>query len=135
MYKTTLQLLFYYSTRSKELKDSIAGTAKSVAGDAKSVASTAKNVIQDDFRAIAQSVANASGAVDQSVRGTSQERFREAEEAARRAETEDRTFVFSESAENTVNKALKMGSEAKDAVKDATRKAKDSAAQSFESSK
>lgn len=109
-------LKFRYS--SKELKDSVVGTAKSIAKDAKKVTTAASQTLQDDFNSIGQAVASASERIDQTVRGTDQERFHTAEEAGKRAEAEDKKFVFNEHAENPINKAAKMAHEAKETIKD-----------------
>lgn len=111
---------------SKELKDSVVGTAKSIAKDAKKVTAAASETLQDDFNSIGQAVASASERIDQTVRGTDQERFHAAEEAGKRAETEDKKFVFSEHAENPINKASKMAHEVKEAVKEKVGNAKKS---------
>ena len=125
-----------FTSRSKELKDSVVGAAKSIAKDARKVTAAASQTLNDDFHSIGEAVASASDRIDQhiksasekidqTVRGTDQERFQAAEEAGKRAENEENKFVLSEHAENPLNKATKMAHETKEHVKDKIHDAKD----------
>jgi hypothetical protein len=98
------------------LKDSVVGTTKSVAKDVQKTAKAAKEVLEEDMKAVESVIANASDKTDRVIRGTDKERFHAAEDAAKRAQNEDEKFVLSEHSENPVNKAAKMGHEAKDSV-------------------
>lgn len=126
-------LRIHYS--SKELKDSIVVTAKSIAKDAKKVTAVASETLKDDFNSIGQAVASASERIDQTVRATDQERFHAAEEAGKRAEAEDKKFVFSEQAENPINKASKMAHEVKETVKEKVGDAKETIKDKIEGAK
>ena len=126
MYKS---FRFSYSVSTK-LKESVTGTAKSVAQDAKRATAAASQALQDDFQAVASAVASSSDKLDEKVRDTGNERFHAAEEAAAKAEKEDRKFVMSDHSENPINKATKMAHNAKDSVKETL----DSAAQKAASS-
>ena len=104
----------FISYRAKELKDSVVGTAK----DAKKVTAVAAQTLQDDFHSIGQAVATASDRIDQTVRQTDKERFHVADDPGKRAEQEDKKFVFNEHAENPLNKAAKMAHDAKESIKE-----------------
>lgn len=101
-----------------QAKDAVKGTAKEIAKDAKRTTDAAKQTLQDDFRAVAQAVADSSDKIDKNIRGTDKERFQAAEEASKQAEQKDRKFVLNEHNENPFNKAAKMAHDTKEALKD-----------------
>jgi hypothetical protein len=107
---------------SKELKDSVVGTAKSIAKDAKMVSVAASQPLQDDFHSIGQAVADSSNRIKQTVHGSSKK------------EQEDKNFHFHAEKENIKEKISgnkedikeKMA-DFKDTVKSSYEKSKDSA--------
>ncbi len=116
----------WYSALSRT-RDAVKGTAKDIAKDVQRTATVANETLQDDFRAVAQAVADTSDSIDEKIRGTDKERFHAAEEAGRQAKQEDRAFVFGEQAENPFNKAAKMAHETKESIKDKVEGASESA--------
>lgn len=124
-----------YASRAQELKEAVSGTVKEMGKDAKSTAKAARETLQDDFQAVADSIARASNKIDEKVRGTEKERFHAAEEAGAKAEQEDQKFVFSDHAENPFNKAGKMMHEAKESAKDNIQNAKEAMKEGLSSAK
>jgi hypothetical protein len=108
-----------YSSRAREMKDAVGGTAKEMAKDAKNTAKAASNTLKEDFRAMEQSAGQKSDELDAKVRGTDKVRLHAADEAAERASKEENKFVFSDHAESPLNKAMKMAHEAKQSIKTA----------------
>ena len=119
---------------SSQVKDSVVGAGKSVAQDAKRASVAASQVLKDDFQAVAEAVAEASDKIGGKVRGSGEEQFKQAEEAAKQA---DRKFVMDGNTENPFNKAAKMAQEAKESVKasvsSAAKRAKESLSEPAES--
>ena len=108
-----------------------------MAQDAKRASAAASQVLKDDFQAVAEAVAEASDKIGGKVRGSGEEQFKQAEEAAKQAEREDRKFVMDGNTENPFNKAAKMAQEAKESVKasvsSAAKRAKESLSEPAES--
>ena len=124
--KFIIREIRFYANRAHDLKEAASGTIKEMGKDAQNAAQAAKETLTDDFRAVADSIAKSSDKIDEKFRGTDKERFHAAEDAAKRAEQEDRKFVFSEHAENPFNKASKTMNEAKEYAKDNLENAKQS---------
>ena len=105
-----------------------------MAQDAKRASAAASQVLKDDFQAVAEAVAEASDKIGGKVRGSGEEQFKQAEEAAKQA---DRKFVMDGNTENPFNKAAKMAQEAKESVKasvsSAAKRAKESLSEPAES--
>ena len=85
-----------------------------MAQDAKRASAAASQVLKDDFQAVAEAVAEASDKIGGKVRGSGEEQFKQAEEAAKQAEREDRKFVMDGNTENPFNKAAKMAHDSKE---------------------
>ena len=101
-------------------KEAVKGTAKEVAEDGKRAAMAASETLQDDFRAVADAVANPSDSINAKVLETNKERLHVAKGQ------EDRRIVFSEHAENTLNKTAKKVHDAKESIKEKVHDAKES---------